>query len=65
MDTLTYSKIILEKVSFNKQLLEKEFRKFSSQLPEPEKADLKRWCLKRFGQRFKQTMRNYMSMKRS
>ena len=42
MDTLTYSKMILEKVSFDEELLEKEFRKFSNQLPESEKTNLKK-----------------------
>lgn len=52
MDTLTYSKTILEKVSFDTELLKKEFRKLSKQLPESERQDLKKWCLTRFGQIF-------------
>lgn len=44
MDILTYSKIILEKVSFDDGLLEKEYWKFFAQLAEPERKDLKEWC---------------------
>ncbi len=52
MDILTYSKIILEKVSFDEGLLVKEYKKFCAQLAEPEKADLDEWCISTFGQKF-------------
>lgn len=52
MDILTYSKIILEKVSFDEGLLAKEYRKFSAQLAESERIDLNEWCLQNFGQKF-------------
>jgi hypothetical protein len=50
MNTLTFSKIILEKVNFSKELLEKEYRKFFKQLPDHEKVDLRKWYQVKFGQ---------------
>lgn len=41
---LEYSKIILEKVSFDAFLFEKEFRKFRKLLQRGERSELEHWC---------------------
>ena len=40
---LEYSKIILERVSFNRKLFLKEYRKLSKQLPDDETTELRTW----------------------
>lgn len=47
---LTYIKLILEKVSFDKILFEKELRKGIKELLPNEIRDLKEWCYDKFGQ---------------
>jgi hypothetical protein len=49
MTTLAYVKLILEKVSFDKSLFEKELRKGLSLLLSEEVKDLKDWCYAQFG----------------
>ncbi|MEO9869693.1 hypothetical protein [Ekhidna sp.] len=39
-----YSKVILEKVSFNKNLFWKEYRKFKQLLPDRESLELRNWA---------------------
>ena len=46
---LAYSKQILEKVSFDKYLFEKELHKAIESLPEVELAELYNWCITAFG----------------
>lgn len=46
---LEYSKIILEKVSFDQKLFRKEYRKAVKMLNEEEAGKLHEWCLKHFG----------------
>ena len=46
---LEYTKTILEKVSFDRKLFEKELRKAIRYLLEPELKELERWCMERFG----------------
>jgi hypothetical protein len=46
---LAYVKLILEKVSFDKSLFEKELRKGLSLLLSEEVKDLKNWCYAQFG----------------
>lgn len=46
---LEYVKLILEKVSFDKTLFEKELKKGMSFLLPPEVHELKRWCYFKFG----------------
>ncbi|MEK6479640.1 hypothetical protein WJR50_18995 [Catalinimonas sp. 4WD22] len=41
---LTYSKLILEKVSFSKELYEREYRKALRKLSESEARQLKEWA---------------------
>jgi len=47
---LEYIKVILEKVSFDKVLFEKELRKGIKELLPNEIRDLKMWCYDQFGQ---------------
>ena len=47
---LEYIKVILEKVSFDKALFEKELRKGIKELLPNEIKDLKLWCYDKFGQ---------------
>ncbi|MCU0416313.1 MAG: hypothetical protein MUE33_03915 [Cytophagaceae bacterium] len=46
---LDYSKLILERVSFDAQLFEKELRKSLKELIREEVQDLKAWCYANFG----------------
>jgi hypothetical protein len=46
---LEYTKLILEKVSFDRKLFEKELTKAIRYLIEPELRELERWCMERFG----------------
>ena len=46
---LEYTKLILEKVSFDRKLFEKELTKAIRYLIEPELRELERWCMGRFG----------------
>ncbi|HBH25495.1 MAG TPA: hypothetical protein DDY13_19020 [Cytophagales bacterium] len=46
---LKYAKEILQKVSFDRQLFEKELRKAIKTLIPAELEDLKTWCLEKFG----------------
>ncbi len=49
---LEYTKTILEKVSFDRRLFEKELTKAIRYLIEPELRELERWCMERFGLRY-------------
>lgn len=46
---LEYTKLILEKVSFDRRLFEKELKKAIRYLIEPELRELELWCMERFG----------------
>ncbi len=50
MIMLEYIKVILEKVSFDKVLFEKELRKGIRELLPNEIKELKLWCYDKFGQ---------------
>lgn len=45
---LEYVKLILQKVSFDQQLFEKELKKSIRDLIEDELIDLKKWCYENF-----------------
>lgn len=49
MTMLEYVKLILEKVSFDKKLFEKELKKGLSMLIPDEVVELKKWCYAKFG----------------
>jgi hypothetical protein len=48
MKILEFEKLILEKVSFDQLLFEKELRKASIRLPLTEWQELQGWCLNKF-----------------
>ena len=48
MTLLEYSKIILEKVSFDKKLFKKELRKALRWMPKEEMKDLVHWCREKY-----------------
>ena len=49
MTMLEYSKLILEKVSFDRKLFEKEFKKALRQLVGADRTELQNWASLRFG----------------
>lgn len=53
MTMLEYVKLILEKVSFDKKLFEKELKKGLDLLVPAEVTELKRWCYAQFGNLYK------------
>ena len=53
---LDYVKLILEKVSFDPHLFEKELRKSMRDLIKEEIAELKRWCYENFSNRYPQVL---------
>ncbi|MCP9761914.1 hypothetical protein EGI31_03030 [Lacihabitans soyangensis] len=46
---LEYIKMILDKVSFDSKLFEKELKKGLKELLPPEMKELKNWCYEKFG----------------
>jgi hypothetical protein len=53
MNILDYVKLILEKVSFDKVLFEKELKKGLTQLSKIDILKLKKWCYDTFGSMYK------------
>ncbi len=53
---LEYVKIILEKVSFDKKLFEKELKKAMDALILKEVKELKAWCYQTFGHIYKRIL---------
>ncbi len=53
---LEYSKIILQKVSFDKLLFSKELRKALLHLSLHEQTDLKNWCNQHFQNRYPEVL---------
>lgn len=49
---LNYAKFILEKVSFDQHLFEKELIKHLSELIIEEVVELRNWCYEHFGQEY-------------
>jgi hypothetical protein len=45
---LDYTKIILQRVSFDETLFEKELKKSLTELIKEEVLELKRWCIENF-----------------
>lgn len=50
---LAYVKLILEKVSFDKSLFEKELKKGLNLLLPEEVKELRKWCYARFGSMYR------------
>jgi hypothetical protein len=53
---LDYVKTILEKVSFDAHLFEKELKKSLNELIKDDVEELKRWCYDNFGNRHRQIL---------
>jgi hypothetical protein len=53
MNLLEYVKLILEKVSFDQKLFEKELLKGLKSLVKTEVRALKKWCYEKFGSVYK------------
>ena len=53
MNMLEYIKIILDKVSFDKKIFEKELKKGLKELLSFEIKELKSWCYEKFGKIYK------------
>ena len=49
---LEYAKIILQKVSFDSTLFEKELRKMTSEMGKEELGKLYMWCVEFFGDQY-------------
>lgn len=62
---LEYVKLILEKVSFDKELFEKELKKGISYLVPEEVIELKSWCYSRFGSMYKSVLNKIFRRKSS
>ena len=61
MTTLDYVKVILEKVSFDAKLFEKELRKAIKTLIIDEIKDLRTWCSEQFGKMYYQVIEKCFS----
>ncbi|HEV7349336.1 hypothetical protein [Telluribacter sp.] len=59
---LEYIKIILQKVSFDSRLFEKELRKALRMLMPDEVNRLKNWCYKRFGSIYRTVLDSCFSL---
>lgn len=49
---LEYSKVVLEKVSFDREIFTKEFKKAINMLVDHEVQELKRWVIATFGKEY-------------
>jgi hypothetical protein len=56
---LEYVKIILQKVSFNEYLFEKELRKSLKSLLREDVLELKKWCYEHFSDTYLQILNQY------
>ncbi len=61
MTMLEYVKMILEKVSFDKKLFEKELLKGIRQLIPEEIKELRKWCYDRFGNLYRNILNRIFS----
>jgi hypothetical protein len=58
---LDYVKIILQKVSFNEHLFERELRKSVNSLLREDVLELKKWCYEHFSETYLQILNQYFS----
>ncbi len=56
---LDYCKVILEKVSFDHKLFEKELRKALSMLIPNDRDELQAWVIRTFGNQYQSFFTNY------
>jgi len=61
MTTLNYVKVILEKVSFDAKLFEKELRKAIKTILTEEIKELRAWCCDQFGKMYSQVIEKCFS----
>ena len=59
---LDYFKLILEKVSFDKLLFEKELRKALAHLKPSEQEALRHWCYAKFVPQYKSVLNSQFKM---
>jgi hypothetical protein len=64
MTTLDYVKVILQKVSFDAKLFEKELRKAIKTLVADEIKELRTWCSEQFGIMYNQLIEKCFSKMR-
>ena len=64
MTTLDYVKVILQKVSFDAKLFEKELRKAIKTLVTDEIKELRAWCSEQFGLMYNQLIEKCFSRMR-
>ena len=64
MTTLDYVKVILQKVSFDAKLFEKELRKAIKTLVTDEIKELRAWCSEQFGMMYNQLIEKCFSRMR-
>lgn len=57
---LEYSKLILEKVSFDAGLFENELKKSTRSLIGSEIGELRNWCDDKFGDRYQETIQKHL-----
>ena len=55
---LEYFKMILEKVSFDAKLFEKELKKAIKELVKIEIIALKKWCYEQFGKKYRKILQS-------
>ncbi|MCU0390066.1 MAG: hypothetical protein MUE81_03030 [Thermoflexibacter sp.] len=60
---LDYSKLILEKVSFDAGLFENELQKSKRNLVGNEIDDLRKWCHDKFGDRYQATIMKHLGVR--
>lgn len=58
---LDYVKIILQKVSFNEHLFERELNKSLKDLLGEDVLELKKWCYEQFSETYLQILNQYFS----
>jgi len=58
---LDYAKIILQKVSFNEHLFERELSKSMKSLLREDVLELKKWCYEHFSESYLQILNQYFN----
>ncbi|MDP4184969.1 MAG: hypothetical protein Q8862_07385 [Bacteroidota bacterium] len=56
---IEYAKVILPKVSFSRELFEKELRKCISWVEKDQRSELGKWCYEQFGALFPDILSRY------